>query len=60
MAGLFELNTLTRRLSAFVERDDRLRPEAAKLLEEAAIPGEINAAKRLASRDCPSALRDAY
>jgi Fic family protein len=41
MAGLFELNTLTRRLSAFVERDDRLRPEAAKLLEEAAIRGEI-------------------
>jgi Fic family protein len=41
MTDLFELDTLARRLRAVVERDDRLRPEAGKLLEAAVIRGEI-------------------
>ena len=41
MSGLFELNTLARRLREVAERDDRLRPEAGRLLEAAAIRGEI-------------------
>jgi len=41
MTDLFELNTLARRLRVVAERDDRLRPEAGKLLEAAAIRGEI-------------------
>lgn len=41
MSGLFELNTLARRLREVAERDDKLRPEAGKLLEAAAIRGEI-------------------
>jgi Fic family protein len=39
MKSLFELDTLARRLRVFVEQDHRLRPEAGKLLEEAAIRG---------------------
>ena len=41
MGGLFELNSLATRLVAFAERDDQLRPAAGKLLEEAAIRGEV-------------------
>lgn len=41
MKSLFELDTLTQRLRRYVERDDNLRPEAAPLLEEALIRGEI-------------------
>ncbi|HEY0381015.1 MAG TPA: Fic family protein [Candidatus Elarobacter sp.] len=41
MAELFDLNTLARRLRVVAERDDRLRPEAGKLLEAAATRGEI-------------------
>jgi len=41
MSAAFELAQLTRRLLVFVERDDRLRPEAARLLEEAALRGEF-------------------
>ena len=41
MTELFELDTLARRLRVVAERDDRLRPEAGKLLEAAAIRGEI-------------------
>ena len=41
MAGLFELETLMRRLRAYVDRSDRVRPEAKRLLEEALIRGEF-------------------
>jgi Fic family protein len=41
MATLFDLDSLATRLVAFAERDDRLRPAAGKLLEEAAIRGEL-------------------
>src|SRR6185437_11355100 len=41
MKSLFELDALTQRLRRFVERSDRLRPEAARLLEEALIRGEF-------------------
>ncbi|RAU22706.1 Fic family protein [Paramagnetospirillum kuznetsovii] len=41
MSGLFELDTLARRLRMLVERSDSLKPEAARLLEEALIRGEI-------------------
>jgi Fic family protein len=42
MSGLFEIDTLMRRLRIYVERDDKLKPEAARLLEEALIRGEFN------------------
>ena len=41
MKSLFELDTLAQRLRRYVERSDRLRPEAARLLEEALIRGEF-------------------
>ena len=41
MGGLFEIDTLERRLKALVERSDKLKPEASKLLTEALIRGEI-------------------
>jgi Fic family protein len=41
MAGLFELNTLTRRLRIYVGRNDTLKPEAARLLEQALLRGEF-------------------
>ena len=41
MTELFELDTVARRLRVVAERDDRLRPEAGKLLEVAAIRGQI-------------------
>ena len=41
MSGLFELNTLARRLREVAQRDDRLRPGAGELLEAAAVRGEI-------------------
>jgi Fic family protein len=41
MSGLFELDTLARRLRAYVERSETLKPEAARLLEEALIRGEF-------------------
>jgi Fic family protein len=42
MSGLFELDTLARRLRACVERNEKLKPEAARLLEEALIRGEFD------------------
>ncbi|MDA0787512.1 MAG: Fic family protein [Proteobacteria bacterium] len=39
MNGLFELNTLDRRLAAYVARHDSLKPEATLLLQEALIRG---------------------
>lgn len=41
MSGLFDLKTLAQRLRAYVERSDELKPEAARLLEEALIRGEF-------------------
>jgi Fic family protein len=41
MSGLLDLDTLARRLRGYVERSDALRPEAARLLEEALIRGEL-------------------
>jgi Fic family protein len=41
MAGLFELGALARRLRTYVERSEKLKPEAARLLEEALIRGEF-------------------
>jgi Fic family protein len=42
MSGLFELDTLARRLRACVERNEKLKPEGARLLEEALIRGEFD------------------
>lgn len=41
MSGLFELEQLARRFVAFVERSDTLKPEAARVLDEALIRGSI-------------------
>lgn len=41
MSSLFELNSLSRRLRSYVELNDQLKPEAARLLEEALIRGEF-------------------
>ena len=41
MSGLFEIETLTRRLKTFVERSDKLKPQSAALLEAALMRGEI-------------------
>lgn len=41
MSGLFDLDNLARRLRTYVERSDRLKPEASKLLEEAMIRGQF-------------------
>jgi len=41
MSDLFELDTLARRMRSYAERSETLKPEAARLLEEALIRGEI-------------------
>jgi Fic family protein len=41
MSNLFELNTLARRLRNYVERSERLKPEAARLLDEALLRGQF-------------------
>jgi Fic family protein len=41
MTSLFELDTLSRRLRTFVERSEKLKPEAARLLDEALVRGEF-------------------
>jgi Fic family protein len=41
MTGLLEIDTLARRLRAYVERNEKLKPEAVRLLEEALIRGEF-------------------
>ena len=46
MTQLFELDALARRLRDFVERSDRLRPEAARLLEEALLRGQFERGAR--------------
>lgn len=42
MSSLFELNNLARRMRTYVERSDTLKPEAARLLEEALMRGEFD------------------
>lgn len=42
MSELFEIETLARRLRRFVERSETLKPEAARLLEEALIRGSFD------------------
>jgi Fic family protein len=42
MSTLFELNTLASRLRALVQERDHLRPEAARLLEEALVRGSFD------------------
>src|SRR3984957_19209000 len=41
MSGLFELDSLSQRLRAYVQRSPALKPETAGLLEEALIRGEF-------------------
>lgn len=41
MSGLFEIDTLARRLRRLVEQSDGLKPEAARLLEEALVRGQL-------------------
>ncbi len=41
MSELFDIDTLSRRLRTLVERNDKLKPEAVRLLEEALIRGEF-------------------
>jgi Fic family protein len=41
MSSLFELDALHRRLRLYVDRSGTLKPEAARLLEEALIRGEL-------------------
>jgi Fic family protein len=41
MSSLFELDNLVQRLRAFVARRDNLKPEAARLLDETLVRGEI-------------------
>ncbi len=42
MTGLFEIETLAQRLRSLVERSEQLKPEAARLLEEALIRGQFD------------------
>lgn len=41
MFSLFDLANLTRRLGSYVQRSDTLKPEAAKLLDEALVRGQF-------------------
>jgi Fic family protein len=41
MSGLFEIDALAKRLPMYVERNEKLKPEAARLLGEALIRGEF-------------------
>lgn len=42
MSGLFELDVLRNRLRTYVERSETLKPESARLLEEALIRGKFD------------------
>lgn len=41
MSSLFEIGTLQRRIKTYVEKSETLKPEAARLLDEAMIRGEF-------------------
>jgi Fic family protein len=63
MSGLFELDTLLRRLRNYVERSEKLKPESVRLLEEAFIRGEFERGEiaritGLAERTARRALND--
>jgi len=47
MSSLFELDNLARRLHAFVAQHDHLKPEAARLLEQTLVRGEIDRGEAL-------------
>jgi Fic family protein len=63
MAGLFDLGSLSKRLAHYVERSEKLKPEAARLLHEALVRGEFergeaSAIARLPERTARRALND--
>jgi Fic family protein len=63
MASLFDLDALNRRLRLYVDRSESLRPEAARLLEEALVRGEFERGEaatitRLAGRTARRVLND--
>jgi Fic family protein len=60
MSSLFEIDTLGRRLRNYVLRSETLKPEAARLLEEALIRGEFDRGKYHASPVCLNAPRDGF
>ena len=41
MSELFDIGALAKRLKRYVERNDKLKPEATRLLEEALMRGEF-------------------
>jgi Fic family protein len=41
MSGVFDIDTLAKRLRIFVERNEKLKPEAVRMLEEALVRGEF-------------------
>jgi Fic family protein len=64
MSSLFDINTLARRLRSYVEKSDALKPEAARLLEEALVRGEFERGEAdritgLPERTARRALNDA-
>ena len=59
VASLFELDSLGARLKAYVERSNTLKPEAARLLEEALFRGQFSGARLTASPACRTGPQDA-
>ena len=55
MGELFDLDNLDARVARHVERSDRLKPEAARLLREALVRGRIDRGEASRIRGCPSA-----
>lgn len=56
MTGLFDLDTLAKRLRRYVERSG-LKPEAARLLEEALMRGEFERGEASRISGLPNARR---
>jgi hypothetical protein len=46
ISSLFEIGTLARRLCAYVERSETLKPEAARLLKEALLEVPLRAMRK--------------
>ncbi len=57
MSGLFEIDALAKRLRAYVERSDTLKPEALRLLRKRSFAANSSGARSHGSRDCPSGAR---
>lgn len=53
MSGLFEIDSLNRRLITLAERSDKLKPEAGRLLTEALVRGEIERGEAARSTGLP-------